>query len=58
MTTKELTGISEQLSAEKSLIAKYDRLSQETQDQNLSTKFKEISQKHQNHYDTLFAFLR
>ena len=58
LTTKELAVLTEQLSGEQSLVAKYNRLANETQDETLRMKFTEIAQRHQSHYDTMFAYLR
>lgn len=58
LTTKELAVLTEQIAAEQSLVAKYNRLAQETRDDALRTKFTEVAQRHQNHYDTMFAYLR
>ena len=58
LTTKELSVLTEQLNAEQSLVAKYNRLANETQDQTLRMKFGEIAQRHQSHYDIMFAYLR
>ena len=58
LTTKELSVLPEQLNAEQSLVAKYNRLANETQDQTLRMKFGEIAQRHQSHYDIMFAYLR
>lgn len=58
LTTKELSVLTEQIAAEQSLVAKYNRLAQDTHDAALRTKFNEIAQRHQNHYDAMFAYLR
>ena len=58
LTTKELSVLTEQIAGEQSLVAKYNRLAQETQDETLRMKFSEIAQRHQSNYDAMFAYLR
>ena len=57
LTTKELSGIEDQLSCEKTLICKCQFYAQNTQDTALKNKFEEMAQKHQQHYDLLVSLL-
>ena len=57
LTTKELSGIEDQLKCEQNLIGKCRMFSQNAQDAALKNKFDEIAQKHQQHYDKLFSLL-
>jgi len=57
LTTKELSGIEDQLKSEKNLICKCNLYAAKTNDLALKTKFEEVAQKHQHHYDQLFSLL-
>ena len=57
LTTKELSGIEDQLTCEMTMIQKYKAYSNQVQDVSLKTKFNEIAQKHQQHYDKLYSLL-
>jgi hypothetical protein len=57
LTTKELSGIEDQLKAEQNLISKLNYFSSCTQDSSLKSKYKEMSVKHQQHFDRLFSLL-
>lgn len=58
ITSKELTGISDQLTIEQNLVAKYKNYAEMTQDQTLKAKYNDIAQKHQKHLEALFANLK
>ena len=57
LTTKELTGIEDQLSSEKNLVLKFSMYASSTQDPELKSKLNQISDKHQQHFDTLYSLL-
>ena len=58
LTTKELTALSDQLDFEKVLHCKYLTAFQESQDQELKTKFQSCADQHLQNYSTLLAHLR
>ena len=58
ITSKELSGISDQLAIEQNLIAKFKSYSQQTQDAALKAKYDDIAQKHQKHFEALYANLK
>lgn len=53
LTSKELTGIEEQLSQEEVLVKKFKMYAQMSTDPQLQTKCQQIAAKHQNHYTKL-----
>jgi len=53
LTAKELTAISEQLSAEQILVKKYKMYATQCTDPQLKTKCEEVAAKHQCHYTNL-----
>lgn len=57
LTSKELSGIEDQLKCEQTLISKCEYYAENTNDNALKMKLKEISQKHQNHYNQLYSLL-
>lgn len=57
LTTKELSGIEDQLKSEQNMIAKCKMFASNVHDAALKTKFDEIAQKHQQHYDKLYSLL-
>lgn len=57
LTTKELTGIEDQLTSEEVAIAKCMRFAQDAQDPALKAKFEEVAQKHQQHKSQLLGLL-
>ena len=57
LTTKELSGIEDQLKCEQNVICKCKMYAAETQDNVLKTKFENLAKKHQGHYDALYALL-
>ena len=58
LTTKELTALSDQLDFERVLHCKYLSAVQESQDQELKTKFQSCANLHLQNYNTLLAHLR
>lgn len=57
LTTKELSGIEDQLKSEENMICKCKHYAQTVQDVALQTKFEEIATKHQQHYNQLYSLL-
>ena len=57
LTTKELSGIEDQLKCEEAMIQKCKLFASNVHDNVLRNKFEEIAGKHQTHYDKLFSLL-
>ena len=57
LTNKELAAIKDQITAEQTLICKYNVYAKTISDEHLSCKCKEIAQKHQEHYNKLMSML-
>lgn len=58
ITAKELGSISDLLSVEENLAAKYRTYASITQDAELRAKYTEIAETHVKHYDALLAHLK
>ena len=58
ITAKELSAISDLLSVEENLVAKYKCYAAEATDQTLKNHYEQIAQRHQRHYDELYANLK
>ena len=58
LSEKELSGLQDLLSGEELLIKKFQLLSDATDDPELKQEFTDISNKHQNHFDTMYAALK
>ena len=58
LTTKELTALSDQLDFERVLHCKYLSAVQESQDQELKTRFQSCADPHLQNYNTLLGHLR
>ena len=58
MTTKELTGLEEQMGSEQVLIKKYRTMAAQCCDPALKTKLDGIAARHQRHFDTLAGHLK
>lgn len=57
ITTKELASISDLLSMEQNLVAKFTDYAAQTNDPALRTRFETLAQTHQKHFDQLYANL-
>ena len=57
LTTKELSALEDQLTSEKTAIAKFKHYADETTDQQLKGVLTEIACQHQAHFDKLYALL-
>ncbi|MBO5416554.1 MAG: spore coat protein [Clostridia bacterium] len=58
ITSKELGGISDLLSMEQTIIAKYKQFATDTQDSAISAKYEQLACRHQRHYDELLSNLK
>ena len=58
LTTEELHALSDQLDFEKVLHCKYLSAVQESQDQELKTKFQSCADQHLQNFNTLLNYLR
>ena len=58
ITAKELGSLSDLLSVEENLAAKYKNYASVASDEELQAKYKEISETHMKHYDALLAHLK
>ena len=58
LSEKELSSLHDLLSEEELLIKKFKMLAEHTQDQEIKNKFEEISNKHQGHFNALYAQLK
>lgn len=57
ISEKELSALNDLLTEEELLIKKFQMLAEHTQDTEISAKFTEISNKHQGHFNALYAQL-
>ncbi len=58
ITCKELSAISDLLSAEEMMTAKYQHLACTTTDSTLKNEYEQMAQRHRQHYDELFSHLK
>jgi len=58
LTSKELTGIEEQLNAESILIKKNKTFAELSSDPEIKSKCEQIAARHQGHYNTLLQHLK
>ena len=58
ITAKELSAISDLLTVEQNLVAKYRAYATQTTDSNMKNRYEQIAQKHQRHFDELYANLK
>ena len=57
LSSKEVTALEEQLSAERVLVAKYRGMATQVQDVVIRSKLDTIASKHQAHFDRILSFL-
>lgn len=57
LSEKELSALNDLLTEEDLLVKKFQMLASHTEDTEISAKFNEISQKHQGHFNALYAQL-
>lgn len=58
LTTKELSALTEQLTAEQTLIKKYDAMACLCNDTKIQQDLNNFANKHRAHYNTLVTFLQ
>ena len=58
ITAKELGALSDLMSVEENLVAKYRFYASQTQDATLKNQYEQIAMRHQKHYDTLLSNLK
>ena len=58
ITSKELGGLSDLLSMEENLIAKYKSYATSSQDSAMCAKYEQLACRHQRHYDELVSNLK
>ena len=58
ITSKELNGLSDLLSMEKNIIAKYTQFATEAEDNSISAKYEQLACRHQRHYDEMVSNLK
>ena len=58
ITEKELSAISDLLTVEENLVAKYKNYACSTFDPVLKNQYEQIAQRHQRHFDELYANLK
>lgn len=57
LSEKELSILNASLTEEDLLVKKYQFLASQTQDQEVCSKFQQIAQKHQKHFNELYQLL-
>ena len=57
LSEKELSLINDSLNEEELLVKKYQFLAKQTDDTEMSNKFDQISQKHQEHFNSVYKLL-
>ncbi len=58
ITCKELSALSDLLTMEQNLVAKYTHFAEKTENPELSNCYRQIAQKHQRHFDELYSNLK
>ncbi len=58
VTSKELSSLSDLLTAEQLMINKYKDYACRTDDSALKTKYEQIAARHQQHFDALYTQLK
>lgn len=57
LSEKELMALNDLLASEELLVKKFQMLSSQSQDPEVQSKFTEISNKHQGHFNALYSRL-
>lgn len=57
LTSKELSGVEDQLNMEQNLVKKYKMYAQSVTDPQLKNKCEQIAAKHQDHFNRLMGHL-
>ena len=58
ITSKELTAITDLLGMEENMVTKYHAYACMTSDNTLKNTYEQMAQRHQRHYDELYANLK
>lgn len=58
ITEKELSALSDLLTMEQDLVAKYKHAASVATDSTLKNEYEQIAQRHQRHYDELYSNLK
>lgn len=58
ITSKELSAISDLLTMEETVVAKYRAYACETNDKTLKDRYEQLAMRHQRHFDELYANLK
>ncbi|MBQ7335248.1 MAG: spore coat protein [Clostridia bacterium] len=58
ITCKELSALSDMLTMEQNLVAKYNAYASQTTDNVLKNQYEQIAKRHQRHFDDLYANLK
>lgn len=57
LSEKELSLLNASLAEEELLVKKFQMLASQSQDQEVSSKFEQIAQRHQQHFNDLYTLL-
>ena len=58
ITSKELSYITDQLSHEQNLVAKFTYFAEQTTDSALKAQYERYAQMHQKHFDALYSSIK
>lgn len=58
ITCKELAALSDLLGVEQNLVAKYKAYACQTNDNMMKNQYEQMAQRHQRHFDELYANLK
>lgn len=58
ITEKELSAISDLLTMEETVVAKYKAYAEATQDHALKDRYEQLAMRHQRHFDELYVNLK
>ena len=58
ITSKELSALSDLLTMEQNLVAKYKEYAVQATDSTLKNQYEQIAQRHQRHFDELYSNLK
>lgn len=58
LSEKELSALNELLADEELLTKKFSMLASQTNDTEIREKYQQISQQHQNHFNSLYEYLK
>jgi hypothetical protein len=57
ISAKEFSGLEDILASEENLVSKFTTYADMCTDPQLETKFRNVAQRHQQHFDTLVTYL-